>query len=104
MRRIGYLGRAIAAGTLISAEIAIGGEYEVREERAVLEGGIVGIVAQPEGVSDAPAADTMAFVNAAGGSLKEGVIIGCEGHIFEVLTEDQSKAERVQEKTIVRPF
>ena len=279
MRRIGYLGRAIAAGTLISAEIAIGGEYEVREERAVLEGGIVGIVAQPEGVSDAPAvlmlhgfgshkdevgdlykrlagrlakkgigslridfpgwgesegemwessltvrvaatetayaylnglafvdgarigvlgfsmggttarisaaahpdwyrtmvawssasngrsrmltpenrealerdgrvtldlgwrevtlgpqwfedgeryggkqlelmakyrgpflaigggkdpaaADTMAFVNAAGGSLKEGVIIGCEGHIFEVLTEDQSKAERVLEKTM----
>ena len=61
MRRIGYWGRAIAAGTLISAEIAIGGEYEVREERAVLEGGIVGIVAQPEGVSDAPAAGHYGF-------------------------------------------
>ena len=52
------------------------------------------------GDEDPAAADLMAFVNAAGGKLKEGMIIGGAGHIFEVLTEDQSKAERVLAKTI----
>ena len=52
------------------------------------------------GGKDPAAKDIRAFVNAAGGTLKEGFIIGCEGHIFEVLTDDQSKAERVLEKTI----
>ena len=55
MRSIRNLGRAIASGALISMGSAEGGEFEVREERIVLEGGIVGIVAQPDGVSNAPA-------------------------------------------------
>ena len=52
------------------------------------------------GDEDPIAADLMAFVNAAGGKLKEGMVVGGAGHIFEVLTEDQSKAERVLAKTI----
>jgi len=52
------------------------------------------------GSKDTAGRDIVEYVSRAGGPLREGVIIGCEGHIFEVLTEDQSKAERVILKTL----
>ena len=52
------------------------------------------------GSKDSAGIDIVEYVTRAGGPLREGVIIGCDGHIFEVLTEDQSKAERVLSKTL----
>ena len=33
-------------------------------------------------------------------TFQKALIIGCRGHIFEVLIEDQSKAERVFNRTL----
>ena len=52
------------------------------------------------GSEDFAGHDVLDFVAHAGGELREGVIIGCEGHIFEVLSQDQSKAQRVLDRTL----
>jgi pimeloyl-ACP methyl ester carboxylesterase len=52
------------------------------------------------GSEDFAGVDVLDFVARAGGELREGLIIGCEGHIFEALSEDQSKAQRVLDRTV----